>query len=193
MAVSDSSHTHMDILSKRTSGWSIGLSILLIVCGALAIFLPVEMSFGVVIVIAWLLMISGGLQFIHVFRCKGFGDALWKTLIAAVYFATGLYLRLNLRIGVAALTILLVWFFIAQGVIEIIFYLRTRKSGASGWLLFDGVISLLLGLLIWRHWPSGSLWVIGTLVGINMLMTGITRLMVTLAVRRVNKLVAQPA
>lgn len=193
MALSDTSNTHLDKLSKRTSGWSIGISILLIVCGILAILLPVEMSFGVVIVISWLLIISAVFQFIHVFSCKGFGSALWKTLIAAVYFATGLFLRLNLAIGVKALTLLLIWFFVVQGVIEIIFYLRTRKSGVSGWVLFDGLVSLILGILIWRHWPSGALWVIGILVGINMLMTGMTRLMLTLAVRRATKLVAQPA
>jgi uncharacterized membrane protein HdeD (DUF308 family) len=191
MALSDTSR--LDKLSSRTSSWSIGISILLIVCGILAILLPVEMSFGVVIVIAWMLIISGALQLIHVFRCKGFGSALWKALIASVYIATGLFLRLNLALGIAALTLLLIWFFVAQGVIEIIVYLRTRKSGASGWVLFDGVITLILGLLIWRHWPSGSLWVIGILVGINMLMTGMTRLMLSLAVRRAKGLVAQPA
>jgi uncharacterized membrane protein HdeD (DUF308 family) len=48
----------------------------------------------------------------------------------------------------------------------------------------DGIITLILGLLVWRQWPSSSLWVIGTLVGISMIFTGTTRLMISLAARR---------
>ena len=182
--MTDTSSSDVEALSKRVSGWSIVLSILLIAFGVLAILLPVEMSFGVVIVIAWMLMISGFFQFLHAFRSKGAGSAIWKTLIAIVYVATGVYLRFNLGIGVAALTLVLIGFFVVQGVIDIFAYLIRPKIRGSGWVLFDGVITLILGLLIWRHWPSGSLWVIGTLVGINMIVTGFTRLMLTLAVRR---------
>jgi uncharacterized membrane protein HdeD (DUF308 family) len=48
----------------------------------------------------------------------------------------------------------------------------------------DGIVTLILGLLVWRQWPSSSLWVIGTLVGISMIFTGATRLMISLAARR---------
>jgi uncharacterized membrane protein HdeD (DUF308 family) len=92
-------------------------------------------------------------------------------------------------IGIASLTFVIILFLVAEGLIDIIFYFRTRKIGASGWLLFDGIITLILGLMIWAHWPSGSLWVIGFLVGINMIMTGTTRLMLSLTVRRALKAV----
>jgi uncharacterized membrane protein HdeD (DUF308 family) len=82
---------------------------------------------------------------------------------------------------------------VPRNLIDIFGYLRTRKSRMSGWLLFDGMITLIPGVMIWRHWPTGSLWVIGTLVGINMIMTGTTRLMLTLAVRRVMREVGQAA
>ena len=170
---------------QARSGLSIFLSILLIVCGFLAILLPVEMSLGVVIVISWLLMFAGVMQFIHVFRCKGIGNAIWKAVIALLYLVTGVYLRLNLGVGLVTLTVVLIAFFVMQGLIDIITYLSARKIGASGWLLVEGVITLVLGLMIWRHWPSSSLWVIGTLVGINMIVTGTTRLMLTVTLRRV--------
>jgi uncharacterized membrane protein HdeD (DUF308 family) len=182
-----------ETLAKRVSGFSIFLSILLIVCGILAILLPIEMSFGVMIVIAWMLIISGVLQFIHAFQSKGIGSAIWKILIALVYVGTGLYLRLNPGIGIAALTLCLIVFFVVQGAIDIFIYLARPKTRGSGWLLFDGLITLVLGLMIWRHWPSGSLWVVGTLVGINMLFTGFTRLMLTLTVRRATSLMTQVA
>jgi uncharacterized membrane protein HdeD (DUF308 family) len=180
-------NTSLQKVAKQISGFSIVLSILLIVCGFLAILLPIEMSFGVVVVVSWLLMISGVVQFIHAFRCVGVGDTVWKAIVAVLYFVAGLYLRFNLGLGVAALTLALIVFFVAQGLIDILVYLRTRKRGASSWLLLDGVITLILGLMIWRHWPSGSLWVVGLLVGINMITTGTTRLMLTVAVRRAIK------
>jgi uncharacterized membrane protein HdeD (DUF308 family) len=63
-------------------------------------------------------------------------------------------------------------------------YFQNRHAGGSGWLLMDGIVTLILGLLVWRQWPSSSLWVIGTLVGISMIFTGTTRLMISLAARR---------
>lgn len=180
-------------VARRVSGFSIFLSILLIVCGCLAILLPLEFSLGVVIVIAWFLMISGVFQFIHAFQSHGVGSTIWKILVALAYFITGLFLRMNVGIGLAALTFALIFFLVAQGLITIIAYFRTRKIGASGWVLFDGIVTLILGVMIWRHWPNGSLFVIGLLIGINMVITGTTRLMLSLAVRRALKAAELPA
>ena len=181
----------LEKVSKQVTGFSIALSILLIMFGVLAILLPIATSLGVVLVVAWLLMISGVVQFVHAFRCVGVGHTLWKLAVAVIYFLAGLYFRLNLGQGLAALTLVLAMFLVAEGLVDIVGYFRTRKSGVSGWLLLDGVISLILGAMIWNHWPSGSLWVVGTLVGINMMMTGTTRLMLTMAIRRATKLVGE--
>jgi uncharacterized membrane protein HdeD (DUF308 family) len=190
-AVPTGSEKALDRLAGRVSAFSIVLSILLIICGLLAILLPVEMSLGVVIVISWLLMISGVVQFVNAIRGRGTGSRFWMGIIAIIHFAMGVYFRLNLGIGIAALTLALIAFFVAQGVIDIWAYFRARRSGASRWLMLEGVFTLILGLMIWRHWPSGSLWVIGTLVGINMIMTGTTRLMLALAIRRAQKVLEQ--
>jgi uncharacterized membrane protein HdeD (DUF308 family) len=76
-------------------------------------------------------------------------------------------------------------FLFAEGIADVIAYFATRKSGNSPWMLLDGIITLVLGFLIWNRWPSSALWVIGTFVGISMVMNGMTRLMMALAVRRV--------
>jgi uncharacterized membrane protein HdeD (DUF308 family) len=70
-----------------------------------------------------------------------------------------------------------------------VYFLR-RGEGGSGWLLVNALITLLLGGLIWFHWPSSSVWAIGTLVGVNLLMTGISRLMVGLAARKLSRVAA---
>jgi len=183
----------LEKVSKQVSGFSVVLSILLIVCGVLAIMLPVAMSIGVLILVAWLLIIGGVVQFVHAFSCKGIGHIIWKLLVAVCYVITGIYLRVHPLLGVATLTLVLAVFLAAEGLVDIFGYISTRSSGVSGWLLFDGIITLILGVMIWRQWPSSSLWVIGTLVGLNMIMTGFTRLMLTFAVRRAVKAVQATA
>ncbi len=173
-----------ETISNQAPTFSIVLSILLIICGALAILLPVGTSFGVLLVISWLLVISGVVQFVHAFGCSGAGHILWKLTVAFIYFVTGLYLLVHPGLGVLALTLALAIFFTAEGVVDIATYFGTRKDGVPGWLLLDGVITLILGLMMWSRWPVGSLWAVGTLTGISMIMTGITRLMLTRAARR---------
>jgi uncharacterized membrane protein HdeD (DUF308 family) len=180
-------------LAKRATGLSIFLSVVLIVLGMLAILLPVEMSLGVVIVVCWLLMIGAVVHVIDAFKGSGVWHTIWQITVAVIYFLTGLYLRFNLGIGLVTLTLALIVFFVVQGLADIFIYLRVRKSIPSGSLLLHGIVTLILGLMIWMHWPSSALWVVGTLVGINMIMTGTTRLMLTLAVRKVMKSVPQTA
>lgn len=170
-------------LSTLGSGKSIVWAILLIAFGFLAIALPFATSWGVVVVIAWLIIFSGGVQFIHAFQSKGIGSIVWKLLVAVLYLIVGLYFLLNPLPGVAAFTFALAIFFVAEGLVDLVAYLRNRSVTGSGWILFDGIVTLILGLMVWRQWPSSSLWVIGTLVGISMILTGATRLMLSVAAR----------
>ncbi len=171
-------------LSKIGSGSSIIWAIVLIIFGFLAIALPFATSWGVVVVIAWLIVFSGGFQFIHAFQSHGVGHIIWKVLVAILYLIVGIYFLLHPLIGIAAFTFALAVFFVVEGVFDLVAYFQNRQAAGAGWILFDGIVTLLLGLLVWRQWPSSSLWVIGTLVGISMIMTGTTRLMMSLAARR---------
>jgi uncharacterized membrane protein HdeD (DUF308 family) len=171
-------------------GFSIYLSILLIVGGLLAILLAAETTIAVVIILAWMLMIGGIVQFVHAFKSHGVGMTIWKIVVALAYFLTGVFLRMNLGIGLAALTLALIFFFLIEGVMDLVAYARERRRGGSAWLLIDGLFTLILGILIWSHWPSRAMWIIGVFVGFNLLMNGMTRLMLTLAVRRALKAAA---
>jgi uncharacterized membrane protein HdeD (DUF308 family) len=173
-----------DRLTTLGSGGSIAWAILLIGFGFLAIALPLGTSLGVILVVSWLIILSGGFQFIHAFQSKGAGSIAWKLLVAVVYLIAGLYFLLHPLLGLASFTLALAFFFVAEGVVDLIAYFQNSSAAGSGWILLDGIVTLLLGILVWRHWPSTSGWVIGTLVGISMLMTGTTRLMLSLAARR---------
>ena len=180
-------HTAPETISGRALTPSILLSILLIIFGFLAITLPTATSIGVALVIGWLVLFGGLAQLIHAFQSKGIGHIVWKLLVAALYLAAGAYLIAHPALGLAGLTLALAIFFVAEGVVDVIAYFSTRKSGGSAWMLLDGIVTLVLGLMIWNRWPATSLWVLGTLVGISLLMTGITRLMMALAVRKLLK------
>jgi len=156
----------------------------LIFFGLLAIALPLATSLGVVIVIGWLLVFSGVFQGIHAFQSKGAGNIVWKLLVALLYLVVGLYFVTHPVLGVASLTFAIAIFFLVEGVMDLVAYFADRQSDGAGWILLDGIITLILGALIWKQWPSSSGWVVGTLVGISMVFTGMARLMVTLAVRK---------
>jgi len=173
-----------EAVSRRVLMPSILLSILLIIFGFLAITLPVAASLGVALVIGWLVLFSGLVQLIHAFQSKGIGHVVWKVLVAGFYLAAGAYLIARPALGLAGLTFALAIFFVAVGLVDVSAYFSTRKSVGSSWMLLDGIVTLVLGLMIWNRWPATSLWVLGTLVGISMVMTGITRLMMAVAARK---------
>ena len=169
---------------KHVSGWSIAWSIALIGLGVLAAALPWATTLGFAMIVGWLLIFSGAVQVLHAFQSKGVGHIVWKLLIAILYLVIGFYALAHPLISLAALTLLLVIFFFGEGITDIAAYIQNRKLPGAGWILLDGVVTLLLAALIWWHWPSSSIWAFGLLIGISMIMTGVTRLMITMAARR---------
>lgn len=171
-------------VSTHKAAPSVILSVALIIMGILAMVLPEIPSIAVVLLVGWLLLFDGFIQLAHAFQSKGIGPIAWKLLVSVCYIASGIFLVARPLIGAASLTLMLALFFFAVGVMDITFYFSTRAAGGSGWMLLNGLVTLFLGFIIWRRWPQGSLWYIGTLVGVGMFMTGVTRLMMTLAVRK---------
>ena len=102
-----------------------------------------------------------------------------------LYTFVGVYASLHPLAGLASLTFVLAIYLLAEGVLELVLSFRLRPLPGSNWLLFDGIITLILAILIWKNWPSSSEWVIGTLVGFSMLFSGAARLSLSLATRRV--------
>jgi uncharacterized membrane protein HdeD (DUF308 family) len=176
--------TAMEAIPHQSSKSSLILAIILIALGLLAITLPTITSIGVVKVLGWLLIIDGFAQLVHAFQSEGVGRIAWKILVAILYLAGGAYLLANPLLGVAGLTLALAIFFLAEGVMDMVAYFVSRRHERSAWLLMHGIVSLFLGLIIWRQWPSSSLWLIGTIVGISMFISGFTRLFMALEARK---------
>jgi uncharacterized membrane protein HdeD (DUF308 family) len=174
-------------ITHQVPRWSILWAILLVIFGLLAIALPLATSFGVVLIIGWLFILSSVIQLLHAFQSKGIGSIFWKCAVALLYLGAGIYFLFQPLLGVVTLTLAIGIFFLAEAAMDFVAYFKIRKFRGSGWILFDGIGTFLLGLLIWMQWPLSSAWAIGTLAGISMLMTGVTRLMITLTARRLGE------
>jgi uncharacterized membrane protein HdeD (DUF308 family) len=170
--------------AKRFTAWYIVAAVLFILLGLFAIIEPVMAGLGVALLVGWLLLFGGVSHFIAAFDGGGARRVIFQILAGLVFVIGGLYLLMHPLLGLGTLTLLLAGVILAAGVFEIISYFRVQREQASGWMLFNGVVALLLGGMIWFQWPWSSVWALGTLVGVNLLLTGITRLMFGLAGRR---------
>jgi uncharacterized membrane protein HdeD (DUF308 family) len=175
---------------KKASGWFIGMAVVFILLGILAIVEPGVAGLAITILVGWLLIFGGGAHLVAAFSGGGAGRVIWQVLIGIVYIVGGFYFLTHPLLGLGSLTLLLAVIILMEAVFELIAYFRSRSESGSSWLLVNALITLLLGGLIWFHWPSSSVWAIGTLVGVNLLMTGISRLMLGLAARKLVNRVA---
>jgi len=171
-------------LILRSSPTSLGWPIILMLIGALALALPVATSFAVARILAWVLVFEGIFQLFYAFKSEGVGRILWKVLVAVLYLVGGLYLLANPLLKVAALSLMLAIFFVVEGIMDLSTYVFSAKTEGSNWLLVHSVVAILLGFMIWRRWPISSLWAVGILAGISIFLSGFTRLMLALAMRR---------
>jgi len=162
---------------------SVGISLLIILAGILAIALPAVAGIAVNVVVAWLLLLCGVAHLAFGWHLRAFGGAIWQFLLGVVYIVIGVYMVTHPVAGLVTLTLALAIYLFAEGVLELI--LAFQMPDGRGWLLLDGIVTLILALMIWRAWPSSTEWVIGTLVGISMIFSGSSRLMLSLAARSV--------
>lgn len=172
----------MEVLSRNWR-WLLALGILMIILGVFAIGAPVVATIAFQVVLGWILVIGGIAQGVHAFMAKGWGGFLFELLSALLYLAVGALLLVNPVEGALALTIVLAAFLIVEGIFKIVMAWRVRGHARWGWLLASGILSLILGALIWAQWPSSALWVIGLLVGVHLLFTGWALIMLALAAR----------
>jgi uncharacterized membrane protein HdeD (DUF308 family) len=169
---------------RHASTISILWGVLLIVFGVMAVGMPLLAAVAVSALVAWLIVLAGVVHLMLAFRVHGAGSMIWKVLVGIAYLCFGTYLILHPLLGVASLTLLLASLFLIEGILNIVLYVNMRPIHGSSWMLIDGIITLMLGLMIYMQWPSSSAWAIGTLVGISMIFSGVARVMMSLAVRK---------
>lgn len=169
---------------RQVSTLSILWGVLLICLGMVAIGSPMIAALAVNVLISWLLLIAGVVHLVVAFHTREAGSLIWRLLVGLAYIGFGVYLIGHPAIGVASLTLVLASLFLIEGIFDIVMFFRIPTAMRSSWILFDGIVTLVLGLMIYMQWPSSSAWAVGTLVGVSLIFSGVTRVMVALTVRK---------
>jgi uncharacterized membrane protein HdeD (DUF308 family) len=168
---------------KKASPWLIGWGIVVFVCGILAMVLPITFSVAIAVVIGCLVLVAGVGHFIFAFHTRSVGGFFWQILIGILYLLATICLLVNPLLGVISLTLFLAIFLLLEGVFELALYVQLRRFRHAWWLLLDCIGTLILGAIMIRQWPPASPEVIGTLIGISMMLSAVSRLVLSLAIR----------
>jgi len=168
---------------RRNATWFLVLGVILVILGFIAVGRSVSVTLASMYFFGWLLVIGGVVEAVQAFWQRQWGGLFFNLLSGVLYVVVGFMVLGNPGAGAVALTLLIALFFLIAGAFRIIVAL-TMRFPEWHWLLLNGAITLLLGLLIWKQWPSSALWVIGLFIGIDLIFTGTAWVMLSLAARR---------
>jgi uncharacterized membrane protein HdeD (DUF308 family) len=157
---------------RRNAKMAVITGVILVIAGFLAMVSPFVAGLSVTIMVGALLAISGISQCFLAFKAGAFGRALMIFLAGLIMAVAGFYMISQPVAGLAALTLILAAYFIASGILEIIVAFQLRPADGWGFELFGGIVTLVLGFLLWRQFPLSGAWAIGVLFGIKMVFSG---------------------
>ena len=160
--------------------------VVLLVLGATAIVIPPLATLAATIVFGWLFLVSGVVGLFTSIWMRAAPGFWWSLISAVLGIIVGFWLLAQPVSGAVSLTIVLVAFFIIEGIASIMFALDHKRelSGQWGWMLVSGIVDLLLGAMIFGGLPSTAAWAIGLLVGINMVFGGSALIAMALHARK---------
>ena len=145
---------------------------LTIVMGVLAMMAPMIAGQSVVLMVGVLVIIGGIARMSWAFQASGFGKGLLGFGLGLLTLLCGVALLSNPLFAAGLLTLLLAGYFVADGFFEIAGGFQRRPTKGAGWLIFSGVLSVVLGMMIWQQFPFSGIWAIGILLGIKLLFAG---------------------
>lgn len=144
----------------------------MIVLGVLAILFPLVFSIAAKALLGWVFLFTGATMLYLAFQAKEWQSTIWTALIALLHLALGVYLAFFALTGLIGLTLFVGIAFLVQGIFEGMIAIQHRPKKGWGWLAFNGVATVLMGILLIAGLPSTALWAIGLLLGVNFLSTG---------------------
>jgi uncharacterized membrane protein HdeD (DUF308 family) len=157
-------------------GWQLGCGVLLVVVGVLALLMPGIAALATALFLAWLLILGGVFEIAYAIQTRarrGFG---WKLASGVLTLLLGIAIAVVPLAGVASLALLVGGFLLAGGIARTMLALHLRPLDGWGWVLFDGLLSIALAILIVLGWPQSSLAIIGLLTGFSLLFSGVWRI-----------------
>lgn len=167
---------------RRNWGWLLALGICLLILGIIALLDSIFVTVISMLFFGWILVIAGIVEGVQAFRHRSGGHLFLHLLNAALAIVVGALLLRRPLAGAVVMTLLLAMYFAVAGIFRIVAALSVRVPG-WGWALFNGIVTLILGILIWARWPVSGLWVIGLFIGIDLIIVGWSQVMTATAVR----------
>ncbi|MGO9007160.1 MAG: HdeD family acid-resistance protein [Beijerinckiaceae bacterium] len=163
--------------------------VIMIILGIVAIALPVAATIAVDIYVGWLFLIAGIVGLVALFSAGNIPAFLWSLITAALAVAVGVLLLWKPVEGAVSLTLVLTAFFIVEGIFQIVTSIAYRDviGGTWSWMLVSGICDLALAAIIILGWPFSAAWVLGLLVGINLITSGFAIVMAAMAGRAIFK------
>jgi uncharacterized membrane protein HdeD (DUF308 family) len=163
-------------------GWIMLFGFLSVALGLFAITWSVLFTVISVFWLAWILIVAGVIEGVHAIRHHEQGHLVWYILEALLAIVIGALLLRSPLIGAMAVTLLLATYFVVAGIFRIVAAVVLHLPH-RGWVLFNGLLTLALGIIVWGGWPASSFWVLGLFIGITLLVTGFSRIMLAMALR----------
>jgi uncharacterized membrane protein HdeD (DUF308 family) len=159
----------------RLGGWGFG-ALAMIAIGVAALVLPAAAGLGVLAIVAALFVLNGLAHAVHTLRTRRLRSFAWHAIIGLLYIGVGGYVWFNPGIGLASLALVIAVVFLMEGALLMGGWWVTRRMFGSGWMAANGLLSTLLGLLMLAAWPMHSGAIIGLLLGVNLIMGGLSRM-----------------
>ena len=191
MSVSESTLTEVEREVRKSVSihWNLFAvqGLVMTILGILAIIWPEISTVAVDLYVGWLFLLGGALGVMAIFFAPTASSFLWALLTSALSLFVGVLLVWHPVEGAASLTLVLVAFFLVEGLFQIVLSLHYRNvfPGSWGWMLFSGITDLVLVALIIAGWPKSASWALGVVVGANLVTSGLAILMVAFGARRI--------
>jgi uncharacterized membrane protein HdeD (DUF308 family) len=163
---------------KKNAKKSKWVGILLVIAGFVALLSPLGAGLSITVMIGVLLLFSGGAQLFLVFQAGSIGQGILLAIFAVLSVIAGGYMISQPLAAMEGLTLFLAAYFVASGIVQAIGAISARPEAGWGWLLVSGIVSVILGAMIWRQFPVSGVWALGTLVGVQLIMNGWTLIVV---------------
>ena len=157
---------------KKDSTALMIFGVITIILGVLAMMAPLMAGIAIALSVGVLLILGGIMRTLFAFKCKSWGKGVLVFLLGLLTLVVGFYMVSRPGAALVTLTLFLAAYFVVDGVFEIIEAFDLKPIQGWGWMLFGGVVSILLGIMIWRQWPFSGAWAIGVLFGIKLIFAG---------------------
>ena len=161
----------------RTTLFWTGIAMAII--GLLAVAFPIIATLSVELLVGWLFIFAGIVGFVGAFSYHGTGPFFGALLLALLKLVAGVFLLINPAAGVVALTLVVAVLFMVEGAMQLALAFELKAGSGRGWMIFSAIIAILAGILIAANLPGASVFLLGLLVGVNFLCTGIAMVMLS--------------